>query len=1204
MMMKKLLICLRAATQGGAVRGKNRGATANDFSCILPSRVLQTPRVGGSLWFDARGGKELHFLSSLDSSNRFRLMPHLGRAIQVVTVLKNVQPELQAAVQKVRQKIDALDSVIVDKCESQPCKNEGHCVNDPGMTYHCSCPKGRTGAHCEEDVNECATPPCAGYSNCINTEGSYRCVCRQGWKGDFCLTDIDECVQGTAVCNSTHSKCRNTDGTYDCVCPERHEGPNCEPIPTTIVETTVRPSTTMLPTTTNALTPEPSVEISGPGNRNSGVTSAGNSGENAGGANAGGTGGQGGTNDLCGQTSFLAGSGYVTSPNYPDHYPNNVDCTYRIATTPGKLVLIRFIDEFGLESDNDGTCKYDRLTVVLNGTTTLGTYCGGQEPPSTITGATVDVRLRTDFAISRKGFRLRYEAIDPDSVLDLPETLSTCDGSTTTTVSGVKRTLTSPMFPNKYPDDLSCSWTFLAPRDKFVEVRFLTLFVEAASKCNYDRVIVLIDGVETGDGPYCTDNKPTEAFYGRDITVKFISDASVAEQGFEMTYQSVQGGASLKKRVTLTEPLPCGETSFSNTGILESPDYPQKYPNGLHCAWNILVTKGRRVKLWFETFDVEAQTYCQYDRVVVETHPGNYHQLCNSKQISPLESRDNQMKVTFITDTALAFTGFRAFWVAQQGDTEKHQSRVVNVEEGKTAILDCGDSNSLMGDPVILTLGSPKFSWSHEGTPLAADWAVLAVRGEEASAGRYLCVATSNVTDVVLMLTFNVTVRDADWFGSGEGSGSGTGPGSGTDLSDEEDGMLSETADLTSAQNPLLWDGDSEIWSSPGSGEGLDLVDGTVAPTTVVTTGRVGAMGEGFESQGNGEQGQGSVWITGSVRRELFESESENEEVPAHTEEEAMGVRVESHDNVDQGQGLSSVNEELFGYENENEQPETHPESANPPSDTVDDIHTDNDIDVIDNDINAITTQSSANGNGHDTNHVTTETTTRENEQSTNHDTEQGTNHDTPQDHDTAYFDAYPMSKHAQTSLQTRDIYAKEGSVGEVHPLLAVQAFTREIAHQRDLGDLSQASLFHALGIGDDAFAAEGIEASFLDRLRGLDDPTAAGLLQALGVKSSAYVEKNMEAVFGEMHRLREAGNHTVASLLKSLGMAPDPAFPQTQPERPEQGAEIQSDPLANLTSLFSAEIDPGEWVGEGGSFAKTFADIMEMSAGWGKKKK
>ncbi|XP_078577962.1 uncharacterized protein LOC144862917 [Branchiostoma floridae x Branchiostoma japonicum] len=298
-----------------------------------------------------------------------------------------------------------------------------------------------------------------------------------------------------------------------------------------IADTTVPPTTIMQPPATNAPTSETSTaQVSG---------------------------NQGGTQGIsCGQTTLLAGSGYVTSPNYPDLYPDNLVCNYHIAATPGKIVLIRFIGEFELESARNGGCEYDYITVVLDGSETLGTYCSSREPPSAITGTTVDVRLSTDYSNRRKGFRLRYEAVDPDSALDLPEMLSTCEAMSTITVSGVKGTLTSPMFPDIYLGDLSCSWTFLAPQDKFVEVRFLTMYMEASRNCRYDRVVLLIDGVESSDGPYCY-NAPSEAFYGKSVTVKFITDSSVADQGFEMTYQSVEGVAS--GTCTNKDLVPCGD---------------------------------------------------------------------------------------------------------------------------------------------------------------------------------------------------------------------------------------------------------------------------------------------------------------------------------------------------------------------------------------------------------------------------------------------------------------------------------------------------------------------------------------------------------------------------------------------------------------------------------------------------------------------
>ncbi|CAH1272382.1 BMP1 [Branchiostoma lanceolatum] len=442
---------------------------------------------------------------------------------------------------------------------------------------------------------------------------------------------------------------------------------------------------------------------------------------------------------LCGETTFLAGTGYVTSPNYPHFYPSNIDCTYHIAATPGMMVLIRFIGEFEFESKNEGACKYDNITVVVNGIHTLGTYCG-QEPPGAITGATVDIRLKTDFAISKKGFRLRYEVIDPASVSpatespatespatesaapvsaapvsSISETLATCAAQSTTTVSGVTRTLTSPLFPDNYPNRLYCSWTFLAPKDKFVEVRFLTLSVEAWPKCLYDSVVVLTDGTETSDGPYCTGNQPSEAFYGKNVTVKFVSDSAVTSQGFELTYRGVQGvqGSIIEDSMLYNaspasvspatvspatespateSPAPVSAASVSAapvssisetlatcaahstttvsgvTRTLTSPLFPDDYPNRLSCSWTFLAPKDKFVEVRFLTLSLEAAPKCIYDSVVVltdgtETSDGPY---CTGNQPSKAFYGKN-VTVKFISDNSVAKQGFKLTYRSVQG---------------------------------------------------------------------------------------------------------------------------------------------------------------------------------------------------------------------------------------------------------------------------------------------------------------------------------------------------------------------------------------------------------------------------------------------------------------------------------------------------------------------------------------------------------
>ena len=48
-----------------------------------------------------------------------------------------------------------------------PCSNNTPCINDGVGGYMCHCPAGWTGAHCEEEINECDPNPCHNGSTCV-----------------------------------------------------------------------------------------------------------------------------------------------------------------------------------------------------------------------------------------------------------------------------------------------------------------------------------------------------------------------------------------------------------------------------------------------------------------------------------------------------------------------------------------------------------------------------------------------------------------------------------------------------------------------------------------------------------------------------------------------------------------------------------------------------------------------------------------------------------------------------------------------------------------------------------------------------------------------------------------------------------------------------------------------------------------------------
>ncbi|KAH9488307.1 Neurogenic locus notch protein 2 [Bulinus truncatus] len=110
------------------------------------------------------------------------------------------------------------------KCDLQPCQNGGTCANSL-HNYSCTCKAGFTGAHCENDINNCASQPCR-HGKCINLPDRYECKCEEGYIGVNC--DIDSCIpnpcKNSALCLPDDSQYP----PYRCVCLSGYSGKLCQ----------------------------------------------------------------------------------------------------------------------------------------------------------------------------------------------------------------------------------------------------------------------------------------------------------------------------------------------------------------------------------------------------------------------------------------------------------------------------------------------------------------------------------------------------------------------------------------------------------------------------------------------------------------------------------------------------------------------------------------------------------------------------------------------------------------------------------------------------------------------------------------------------------------------------------------------------------------------------------------------------------------
>ena len=107
---------------------------------------------------------------------------------------------------------------------------------------------------------------------------------------------------------------------------------------------------------------------------------------------------------------MLLTAGVVTSPNYPNNYPNNLQRTETIQIGEGLILSLEF-NAFDIEDDS--SCYDDHLTITDNyGTTLMEKNCGSSLPAAmTSISNTVKIMFSTDSYRTESGWSLNWTAV-------------------------------------------------------------------------------------------------------------------------------------------------------------------------------------------------------------------------------------------------------------------------------------------------------------------------------------------------------------------------------------------------------------------------------------------------------------------------------------------------------------------------------------------------------------------------------------------------------------------------------------------------------------------------------------------------------------------------------------------------------------------------------------------------------------------------
>ncbi|XP_060728751.1 neuropilin-1a-like isoform X2 [Tachysurus vachellii] len=249
---------------------------------------------------------------------------------------------------------------------------------------------------------------------------------------------------------------------------------------------------------------------------------------------------------------------------------------------------------------------------------------------------------------------------------------SACGGNITITSAGY---VTSPGYPSGYPLSQQCVWLISAPdQHQRILINFNPHFELESRECKYDFLEVYDGDNEKASlvGKYCGKIAPSPiTSSGNSLMIKFTSDYETTGAGFSIRYEVHR---------TVTE---CSRNFTALSGLIQTPGFPDKYPNNLECTLIIFAPKMSEIVLEFESFDMEqnptgpAEASCRFDYLeiwdgypTVGPHVGRY---CGSSSPGRVVSYTGILSLSIHTDNAIAKGGFSCNYRIQSNHQPGHE---------------------------------------------------------------------------------------------------------------------------------------------------------------------------------------------------------------------------------------------------------------------------------------------------------------------------------------------------------------------------------------------------------------------------------------------------------------------------------------------------------------------------------------------------
>ncbi|XP_013116992.2 cubilin homolog [Stomoxys calcitrans] len=338
--------------------------------------------------------------------------------------------------------------------------------------------------------------------------------------------------------------------------------------------------------------------------------------------------------------------GTIKSPNWPSSYAADLECIWTITAPLGSKIELQ-VQNFTLEPD----CAGDVLEI-RNGqyshSPLIGRYCYDRIP-SRITsfGNSLYLKFTSDSSVQAKGFHLTWQ-----------QTQTGCGGKLTSYKGSIHTPHTNDMVSNENPEAsiIVCDWLINVAQGSSIQVK-VSSSSDSTKFCRSNRLQIY-------DGP--TTMQPLMHFPClADVKASQLQSSSSSNQIliiYKLDNYTLDG-----PEFVLDYETNCNMSLNNLQGIIESPNFPEPYPELLNCQWAINAGSNNKIQLEFSHFSLELPANeaneCSYDYVEVldkqDTNLLKTYRLC-SQMPEPITTVGNHLILRFVTDYSNSKEGFRA----------------------------------------------------------------------------------------------------------------------------------------------------------------------------------------------------------------------------------------------------------------------------------------------------------------------------------------------------------------------------------------------------------------------------------------------------------------------------------------------------------------------------------------------------------------